>query len=384
MEATGEAAATASRRSVLATADPSATAAPQAVRNPARLGDLATEGKRTGTTDPSSTAAGVLATLGDLLEDVAVHPRTAIREATDTPCAIRRRRGGSAANVATAAAALLGAGRVRFLGRVGDDPLGSRLLAEVEEAGVRACVQRGGRTGSVVVLVDEGGERTMLTDRGDSLAFDKCEEGWLEDVKMLHVPGYSLMGGALAETAMAAISVVRAGGGAVSVDANSVGSIADVGVKTFCRALSEAAPDLLICNRSEADLLADTTAAGRRLDATADPPADTTVTGRRLDTTATGRRLDAAVRVTKDGPRAAVLSRKGRKDVLIEPPETLRAVDTTGAGDAFAGGLLAARLLGADWCEAVRAGHRSANAHLKSMGAEPLETTETRPPEAAA
>ncbi len=300
-------------------------------------------------------AVSVLATLGDLLEDVAVHPKTAIREATDTPCAIRRRRGGSAANVATAAAALLGAGRVRFLGRVGDDPLGSRLLTEVEEAGVRACVQRGGRTGSVVVLVGEGGERTMLTDRGDSLAFDECEEGWLEDVKMLHVPGYSLMGGALAETATAVISVVRAGGGTVSVDANSVGSISDVGVETFCRALSEAAPDLLICNRSEADLLEDAAAAVGW--------------------------LDTAVRVTKDGPRAAVLSRKGRKDVLIEPPETLRAVDTTGAGDAFAGGLLAARLLGADWCEAVRAGHRSANAHLKSMGAESLETTGARPPE---
>ena len=318
---------------------------------------------------------GVLATLGDLLEDVAVHPETAIREATDTPCAIRRRRGGSAANVATAAAALLGAGRVRFLGRVGDDPLGGRLLAEVEEAGVKACVQRGGRTGSVVVLVGEGGERTMLTDRGDSLAFDECEEGWLENVKMLHVPGYSLMGGALAETAMSVISVVRADGGAVSVDANSVGSISDVGVETFRRALAEVDPDLLICDRSEADLLEEAAEAGA-------------AAGTAAGAAAKGW-LDAAVRVTKDGPRAAVLSRKGQTDVLIEPPETLRAVDTTGAGDAFAGGLLAARLLGADWCEAVRAGHRSANAHLKSMGAEPLETaepqetTDARPPETA-
>ena len=76
------------------------------------------------------------------------------------------------------------------------------------------------------------------------------------------------------------------------------------------------------------------------------------------------------VRVTKDGPRAAVLSRRGEEDVLIHPPETLRTLDTTGAGDAFAGGLLAARLLGASWDEAVRAGHRSASAHLKAMGAE--------------
>ena len=348
-------------------------------------------------TAATESGRGVLATLGDLLEDVAVHPETAIREATDTPCAIRRRRGGSAANVATAAAALLGAGRVRFLGRVGDDPLGSRLLAEMEEAGVKACVQRGGRTGSVVVLVGEEGERTMLTDRGDSLAFDECAEAWLEDVKILHVPGYSLMGGALAETAMSVISAVRAGGGAVSVDANSVGAISDVGVETFCRTLAEVDPDLLICDRSEADLLEEAAAAGAESGAAAggwqDAAAAGAAAGGWQDAAAAGAesggRLDAAVRVTKDGPRAAALSRKGQTDVLIEPPETLRAVDTTGAGDAFAGGLLAARLLGADWCEAVRAGHRSANAHLKSMGAEPLgtaeplETTGARPPETA-
>ena len=320
----------------------------------------------------------MLATLGDLLEDVAVYPATAIREATDTPCAITRRRGGSAANAAVAAAAMLGAGRVRFLGRVGGDPLGERLLTELEAAGVKACVQRGGRTGSVVVLVGDEGERTMLTDRGCSLNFSGYEESWLKGVKMLHVPGYSLMEGALAETAMAAISAVRAAGGEVSVDASSAGAISDVGVETFRRTLSEIEPDLLICNRSEDDLLRrtgtrtdDSTARGTMTEAERE---EVRRTGTRTDdSTARGARAAATaalVRVTKDGPRAAVLSRRGEEDVLIHPPEALRTLDTTGAGDAFAGGLLAARLLGAAWGEAVRAGHRSANAHLKAMGAE--------------
>ena len=344
----------------------------------------------------------MLATLGDLLEDVAVYPTTAIREATDTPCAITRRRGGSAANAAVAAAATLGAGRVRFLGRVGGDPLGERLLTELEAAGVKACVQRGGRTGSVVVLVGDEGERTMLTDRGCSLNFSGYEESWLKGVKMLHVPGYSLMEGALAETAMAAISAVRAAGGKVSVDASSAGAISDVGVETFRRTLSEIEPDLLICNRSEDDLLRrtgtrtdDSTARGTMTEAEREEvrrtgtktddstthssgPTNPQRTVRRTgtktdDSTARAARAAATaalVRVTKDGPRAAVLSRRGEEDVLIHPPETLRTLDTTGAGDAFAGGLLAARLLGAAWGEAVRAGHRSANAHLKAMGAE--------------
>lgn len=267
---------------------------------------------------------------------------------------------------------------MRFLGRVGGDPLGERLLTELEAAGVKACVQRGGRTGSVVVLVGDEGERTMLTDRGCSLNFSGYEESWLKGVKMLHVPGYSLMEGALAETAMAAISAVRAAGGKVSVDASSAGAISDVGVETFRRTLSEIEPDLLICNRSEDDLLRRT---GTRTD---DSTARGTMTeAEREEVRRTGTKTDdstaraaraaataALVRVTKDGPRAAVLSRRGEEDVLIHPPETLRTLDTTGAGDAFAGGLLAARLLGAAWGEAVRAGHRSANAHLKAMGAE--------------
>lgn len=316
----------------------------------------------------------MLATLGDLLEDVAVYPATSIREATDTPCEITRRRGGSAANAAVAAAATLGAGRVRFLGRVGGDPLGDRLLTELEAAGVKACVQRGGRTGSVVVLVGDEGERTMLTDRGCSLAFSGYEESWLRDVRMLHVPGYSLMEGSLAETAMAAISAVRAAGGEVSVDASSAGAISDVGVETFRRTLSEIEPDVLICNRSEDDLLRRT---GTRTNNSArsahhqqTPEGSPRRTGTRTDdSTAMAAMATTLVRVTKDGPRAAVLSRRGEEDVLIHPPETLRTLDTTGAGDAFAGGLLAARLLGASWDEAVRAGHRSASAHLKAIGA---------------
>ncbi len=281
----------------------------------------------------------MLATLGDLLEDVAVHPLGDLREATDTPCVIRRRRGGSAANVAVAAAKVLGIQRVRFLGRVGADALGDQLLADLREAGVEACVQRGGRTGCVVLLVGADGERTMLTDRGSCKDLEGYEERWLNGVGLLHVPGYSLLEQPLADTAKAIIDDVRVNGGALSVDASSVGSISDAGLDDFCAILAELDPDVLICNRSEADML-DAAWAAREL----------------------------RVRVTKDGPRPTVLSVQGFDEERIAAPPLSKVTDTTGAGDAFAGGLLAARLEGADWSESVKAAHRSAKEHLIILG----------------
>ena len=62
---------------------------------------------------------GVLVTVGDLVEDVIVWSDGPTRHATDNPCVVRRSRGGSAANVAAFASALMPA---RFIGCVGDDP----------------------------------------------------------------------------------------------------------------------------------------------------------------------------------------------------------------------------------------------------------------------
>src|SRR5688572_17833675 len=110
----------------------------------------------------------MLCAVGDLVEDVVVLLDGPPARGTDTTARISRHRGGSAANVAVAAAAASREKRARFVGHVGADDLGDRLLAELAAAGVDLAVTRGGHTGSIVVLVDPDGERTMLTDRGAS------------------------------------------------------------------------------------------------------------------------------------------------------------------------------------------------------------------------
>ena len=76
----------------------------------------------------------VLATVGDLVDDIVVRLGGPINVASDTEAVIERRRGGSAANVAAVAARI--SGRSRFLGQVGDDARGAALLAELAAEGV--------------------------------------------------------------------------------------------------------------------------------------------------------------------------------------------------------------------------------------------------------
>lgn len=68
------------------------------------------------------------------------------------------------------------------------------------------------------------------------------------------------------------------------------------------------------------------------------------------------RALGCAETIVKLGPDGARLP----DGTILPPPERLQPVDTSGAGDAFNGGYLAARMDGASVAEAVMAGHRPA------------------------
>ena len=276
----------------------------------------------------------VLCVIGDLVEDIVVGLSGPPAVGTDTPVRIERTRGGSAANVA-AAAATAGC-PTRFIGRVGTDVAGQALVDGLAGLGVDVRVQRGGRTGTIVVLVEQGGERTMLPDRGAAQELADIEPAWLDGVTWLHVPAYSLCAEPIGAASLDAVGRVRRAGGQVSVDVSSVAVVEAFGVRRFSALLDGLEPDVVFANAAEASL----------------------VDG-----------LRPALLVVKAGAGPLVLhGADGHLETVgVTPVE--RVVDSTGAGDAFAGGFLAATLAGSSPGDAARAGAALAARTLPVVGA---------------
>ena len=230
---------------------------------------------------------------------------------------------------------------VRFIGQVGDDDAGRALVDELAGAGVdTAPVRFSGTTGTIVVLVDERGERTMYTDRRACLALDDPDPGWLDGVGTLHVPFYSLAEGPLAETSLTMIAWARDRGVHVSIDASSESVIAAYGPDRVRALLDRISPDIVFANRDEARILG-------------------------IDSA-----IASAVTVVKQGAAEALVHRPAGP-VLRVPAQPVGDVsDTTGAGDAFAAGFLTWRGDGAratsgpawtdDLAAAAGAGHATA------------------------
>lgn len=286
----------------------------------------------------------MLCAVGDVVEDVVVHLSGPVNLGTDTVSTVSRRRGGSAANVAYFAAAV--DGRARFVGRIGDDDTGERLIAALHRAGVETFVEREGVTGTIVVVVDERGERTMLSDRGAAPLLTHVPDAALDGSKVLHLPLYSLTHGSVASASVDAAHRAHERDVAVSLDLSSVTSIVDIGADAVAEIIAAIRPRWVLCNAEERD------AAGG-LDALARvAPWATIVTKHGADPTTVARR-DGARWTTSQHPVAPV------DDV----------VDTTGAGDAFAAGFLVAAASGATIETSIDSAHALAARTLRSAGA---------------
>ncbi len=283
--------------------------------------------------------------LGDLVEDIVVWADGPLRHGTDSGARVFRRRGGSAANVACFAA---GQYPARFLGCVGEDAVGDGVVAELTGHGVDVRVSRRGRTGSVVVLIDQGGERTMLPDRGAATLLERVPDAWLAGLTHLHVPAYSFDGEPVGGTAVDALARVRRAGGTTSVDASSTGMLERFGRERFLALLAGLAPTFVFANRSESAFL------GLLVGGLPGPER---------------ARLAATTVVTKAGAEATAVDVPGEPLAMVPVPPVAQVRDLTGAGDAFAAGFLAGFLDTGDLGRAAGLGHRSAARVLASPGA---------------
>ncbi len=84
-------------------------------------------------------------------------------------------------------------------------------------------------------------------------------------------------------------------------------------------------------------------------------------------------RLGCAETIVKQGADGCCLP----DGTILPPPEILTPVDTSGAGDAFNGGYLAARMNGASIEESAMAGHKLAGWCVMRRGAIPAKDADT-------
>jgi len=284
-------------------------------------------------------APPLVCTIGDLVTDVVVRLASDPQRGTDTPAQIETLRGGSAANVAVAVAAA--GGQSRFVGQVGRDAAGDGLIADLAAQGVDARVAQRGETGCVVVLVDESGERSFLSDRGASQYLTATPEGILDGVDVLHVPMYSLAAGSLADTTQQLLGEAVERGIAVSLSTSSVSVLREYGRAQFMALVQNLRPELIFANAAEARFLLE----------------------------AHPWFTHAGATVVTAGSGRARLTRPDGTDHRVAPEKTT-VLDSTGAGDAFTGGFLVAWGRGGQPEDWLSAGHALASRSLRLPGAQ--------------
>lgn len=263
-----------------------------------------------------------LLALGDLVLDVVARPGQGLAAGTDVAGSIELRTGGSAANTARAFAGL--GGEAAFLGAVGNDGLGRRLIRSLRADGVRVHAPAARRpTARLVVLVDPRGERSFVTQRGaaDQLRRADIPVAAIRRADAIHLPAYSLVNEPLKVAALHAIATARQADRLVSIDLASRGPLLAAGRAAARRLIGDAAPDVLFANQDEARAL------------TGNSPR--------------GLLELAPIAVVKEGAAGCrvlwlATAESRSSDVLEVAVATapLKATDTTGAGDAFDAGFL--------------------------------------------
>jgi sugar/nucleoside kinase (ribokinase family) len=266
-----------------------------------------------------------------------------LREHIDTA---NRACGGSAANTLIASSYM---GCKNFMTcRVADDDYGDIFLGDLERAGIdynQNSQRVDGDTGKCLVMLTPDAERSMNTCLGVSATLDasSLHPEVIADSKWVYIEGYLSTSPANLEAAQRTQEIARESGTKIAL------SLSDPGIATHFReqlkTIAGGQIDMLFCNHDEALAWTQTETLDAALEVLA--------------------RSSKSVAVTLGAEGALVLENGQRYQV--ESPK-VKAVDTNGAGDSFAGAYLAAIIKGASGAEAASFACRCAAQLVESDG----------------
>lgn len=243
------------------------------------------------------------------------------------PLGVKHDSGGSCANT-VATAGRLGC-HALYYGQVGDDQMGRHYASLMEQAtgGHALRFSKAAATGKCLSIISKAdAERTMLTDLGAAVGLDALEDGFqeaLRSTRIAHFTGYTLLPGPGQAVVLEAMKVARASGARISVDAADP-FVIDLVKDLFWDVLT-LHTDLVFLNEEEAKHLTGVDA------------------HEAVDLIAEKAKVDTVV--VKLGKQGSLVRHKGERFEI--EARLVDAIDTTGAGDAYAGGFLTG--MARDW-----------------------------------
>lgn len=230
--------------------------------------------------------------------------------------------GGAPANVAVAIARL--GGNSAFFGRVGNDPMGRFMQSTLSDENVNIeylLLDQNQRTSTVVVDLDEDGERsfTFMVKPSADQFLSTSDIPSFKAGEWLHCCSIALANEPSRSTTLGAIKKMKESGGFISFDPNlrdKVWSKPDEMIEVVMKAVALA--DVVKFSDDELLFLTQTTS------------------------------LEAGLTTLKSLSIPLIIITQGAKGALVITPATqalisgtpVSPIDTTGAGDAFVGGLL--------------------------------------------
>jgi len=248
---------------------------------------------------------------------------------------------GGTANVAVQIAKL--GEKSKFVGKIGDDVFGKYFKQNLEINGVKdlTFVDRENPTGLCISMVYDKGERTMVASRGanDHLKRDEVRSciGEITDSKIVYFSGYSLLSRRNVESILFAIEECHKQNCKIYFNPGAPNLI-----KKHFKEIIHDFVDVLILNVEETK----------------------TMTGK--------NKLEEFSKVLSGMVDTAVIT-MGKSGCIVPKgdrymdvgTEKLNALDTTGAGDAFAAGFIVGKLKGRGDTDCARLGNEVAAKFLR-------------------
>jgi len=247
--------------------------------------------------------------------------------------------GGSAANTASALAMF--GNRVAFYGKTGRDDYGKMLVEELKMFGVKPIVSYSSRSGKAIVLVDREGRRAILVDPG---ANDEVDDYPRVESRILHLTSFVCKESDLPFRAQ--ISAAKAFKN-VSLDPGAIYA----GRKDVWELIENC--NIFLPNAREIEKIC---GCGYR---------------KGCEIALKKMKGDDKVVVVKLGSKGcyAVRERNGEREIAEVKAFHVKAIDTTGAGDAFNAGFLHAWIRGYGIEECCLTGNFVAGYSVQHRGA---------------